>query len=151
MTPLSIALALGVVGLAATQADAGQLRFDGPAGYRHAPPMIRGHVQRNVRVHLPPRRYAPAPQYRLDPGAAIAGALAGAALMLIPRAAEALAAKLPPPRPAAAPAAPPPAGNPLAEIEPNPRGITRAEVEAALVDWCATHADAPLCIKLRAE
>ena len=150
MIPLSIALAAGVVGLVATQADAGQLRFEGPGGYRHASPVIRGHV-RNARVQVPRRRYAPAPQYhRLDPGAAIAGALAGAALMLIPRAAEALAARLPPPRPVAVPAAPP-VGNPLAEIEPNPRGITRAEVEAALVDWCATHADAPLCIKLRAE
>jgi hypothetical protein len=45
----------------------------------------------------------------------------------------------------------PPPGDPLAEIEPNPRGITRAEVEAALLDWCATHSDAPLCIKLRAD
>jgi len=29
------------------------------------------------------------------------------------------------------------------------RGITRAEVEAAIIDWCGSHADAPLCRKLR--
>jgi hypothetical protein len=38
--------------------------------------------------------------------------------------------------------------DPLAEIEPNPRGITRAEVEAAIADWCGTHMQAPLCQKL---
>jgi hypothetical protein len=36
----------------------------------------------------------------------------------------------------------------LAQIEPNPRGITRAEVEAAIADWCDTHMQAPLCQKL---
>jgi hypothetical protein len=43
------------------------------------------------------------------------------------------------------PAAP---ADPLADIEPNPRGITRAEVEAAIADWCSTHMQAPLCQKL---
>ena len=38
--------------------------------------------------------------------------------------------------------------DPLADIEPNPRGITRAEVEAAIADWCNTHMQAPLCQKL---
>jgi hypothetical protein len=38
--------------------------------------------------------------------------------------------------------------DPLADIEPNPRGITRAEVEAAIADWCGTHMQAPLCQKL---
>jgi len=92
-----------------------------------------------------------------DLGAAIAGALAGAALQLIPRAAEALAQRLPPaptpaPRPAAVappPAAPAPSGDALDDIEGNSRGITREEVEAALVDWCASHGDAPLCRKLQ--
>jgi hypothetical protein len=36
----------------------------------------------------------------------------------------------------------------LADIEPNPRGITRAEVEAAIADWCSSHMQAPLCQKL---
>jgi hypothetical protein len=37
----------------------------------------------------------------------------------------------------------------LDDIEGNSRGITREEVEAALVDWCASHGDAPLCRKLQ--
>jgi hypothetical protein len=45
--------------------------------------------------------------------------------------------------PSAAPA------DPLADVEPNPHGITRAEVEAAIADWCSTHMQAPLCQKLR--
>jgi hypothetical protein len=90
---------------------------------------------------------------------AIGDALAGAALELIPRAMAALAAKLPSEAPAPPPPAPPvvvaqsprsPPGNDvLDDIEGNSRGITRQEVEAALIDWCATHADAPLCVKLR--
>jgi hypothetical protein len=114
-----------------------------PSGYR--------------RGYIAPRYYYLA-QQRPDLGAAIAGALAGAALQLIPRAAEALAQRLPPapapgplPPPAAAaplpPAAPP--GDVLDDIEGNSRGITREEVEAALVDWCASHGDAPLCRKLQ--
>jgi hypothetical protein len=66
------------------------------------------------------------------------------ALSLIPRATEALASRL----------SPPPAGgqpDALADVEPNARGITRQEVEAALVDWCGSHADAPLCAKLQAR
>jgi hypothetical protein len=43
----------------------------------------------------------------------------------------------------------PPSNDVLDDIEGNSRGITRQEVEAALIDWCATHADAPLCVKLR--
>jgi len=108
-------------------------------------------------IYIAPRYYYLA-QQRPDLGAAIAGALAGAALQLIPRAAEALAQRLPPapapgplPPPAAAaplpPAAPP--GDVLDDIEGNSRGITREEVEAALVDWCASHGDAPLCRKLQ--
>ena len=146
---------------------------------------------------ISPRLGAPllrAPQYHNDLGAAIAGALAGAALQLIPRATEALAARLPPPPgappvpPVAAPplapnAAPPPAPDmppppvaavpppaappavpPQAELSPggdpldaipdnssNANRITRAEVEAALTDWCASHGDAPLCRKMQAQ
>jgi hypothetical protein len=46
--------------------------------------------------------------------------------------------------------APPPAASAdaLTQIEPNPRGITRAEVEAAIADWCGTHIETPLCQKL---
>jgi hypothetical protein len=44
---------------------------------------------------------------------------------------------------------PSPPADALADVEPNPRGITRAEVEAAIVDWCSTHMQAPLCVKLK--
>jgi Cu/Ag efflux pump CusA len=33
----------------------------------------------------------------------------------------------------------------------NAHRITRAEVEAALTDWCASHGDAPLCRKMQAQ
>ena len=33
----------------------------------------------------------------------------------------------------------------------NANRITRAEVEAALTDWCASHGDAPLCRKMQAQ
>ena len=141
--------------LTATPADAGQLLVPGPGGLRYAPPHGHGYVPPGYRrgyYIAPPRSYAP--QHRPDLGAAIAGALAGAALQLIPHAAAALAARLPPapaPQPPAAapPAEPPPSGDVLAEIEGNSRGITREEVEAALTDWCASHGDAPLCRKLQ--
>jgi hypothetical protein len=94
-----------------------------------------------------------------DLAAAVAGALAAAALQLIPQATAALAAKLrseapaplpPPPPVVVAQSDRPPRGNDvLDDIEGNSRGITRQEVEAALLDWCATHANAPLCVKLR--
>jgi hypothetical protein len=135
-----------VVGLAiaASHANAGQFRVRGPSGYGHTAWKYR---------YTAPRFYA---QPRPDLGAAVAAALAGAALQLIPRATEALAAKLPP---AASPPPPPvvtaqredgspPSSDVLDDIEGNSRGITRQEVEAALVDWCASHADAPLCLKL---
>jgi hypothetical protein len=135
-----------VVGLAiaASHANAGQFRARGPSGYGHTAWKYR---------YTAPRFYA---QPRPDLGAAVAAALAGAALQLIPRATEALAAKLPP---AASPPAPPvvtaqrdrspPSSDVLDDIQGNSRGITRQEVEAALVDWCASHADAPLCLKLQ--
>jgi hypothetical protein len=136
-----------VVGLAiaASHANAGQFRVRGPSGYGHTVWKYR---------YTAPRFYA---QQRPDLGAAVAAALAGAALQLIPRATEALAAKLPP---AASPPPPPvvtaqredgspPRSDVLDDIEGNSRGITRQEVEAALVDWCASHADAPLCLKLQ--
>jgi hypothetical protein len=114
----------------------------GPGGYGHAPWKYR---------YTAPRFYA---QHRPDLGAAIAGAFAAAALQLIPRATEALMTKLPsgaapPPVVTAQSDGSPPSNDVLDDIEGNSRGITRQEVEAALVDWCATHAEAPLCVKLK--
>jgi hypothetical protein len=43
----------------------------------------------------------------------------------------------------------PPSGNVMDEIEPNPRGITRSEVEQAVAEW--SHMDAPLCKKLERD
>ena len=154
MRTLLLAIAGGAAILGASIADAGPFSAAGPA----APP-----------------RYSYVADQRPDLGAAIAGALAGAALELIPRAAETLllpprppgsgepAAQPPAPQPppaAAAPPAPaaaakmPPVASPssddaLADIEGNARGVTREEVEAALADWCATNGDAPLCRKLQ--
>jgi hypothetical protein len=153
MTSKLMAAAAVMISMAATQADAGQLLV---AGYRHAPPYRYGYAPRNYRMgYMAPRSYAP---QRSDLGAAIGGALAGVALQLIPRATEALLAKLPPEAPAPLPPPPvaaaqpegsPPSGDALDDIQGNTRGITRDEVEAALVDWCASHGDAPLCLKLR--
>jgi hypothetical protein len=140
----SVAAVVVVLAIAASHADAGQFRVRGPSGYGHTAWKYR---------YTAPRFYA---EQRPDLGAAVAAALAGAALQLIPRATEALAAKLPPA--ASAPAPPvvtaqrdgsPPSSNVLDDIEGNSRGITRQEVEAALVDWCTSHADAPLCRKLQ--
>ena len=100
-------LACAAVTLAASQAAAGEFVVTGAGGYRYrnAPPPAYAHGPWRYRRDWAPRYYAP-PQYHNDLGAAIAGALAGAALQLIPRATEALAARLPPP-----PGAPPrPAG-----------------------------------------
>jgi len=154
-------LAASAVILTAAQADAGEFLAPGPPGPRYTAPYGRSHVPSGYRRgYIAPRYYYLA-QQRSDLGAAIAGALAGAALQLIPRAAEALAQRLPPapapgplpPPAAAAPlppaAAPAPPGDVLDDIEGNSRGITREEVEAALVDWCASHGDAPLCRKLQ--
>jgi hypothetical protein len=155
MRTLLLAIAAGAAMLGASVADAGPLSVAAPAGL--------GPTVTHVADQRP------------DLGAAIAGALAGAALELIPRAAEVL---LLPPRPpasgqpapqppvsqpppaAAAPSGPaaaaktppvtsPPSDEVLADIEGNSRGVTREEVEAALVDWCATNGDAPLCRKLQ--
>ncbi len=137
-----------MISMATTEAHPGQL-----GGYRHASPS--GYVRWTQRRGAP--RFYNMPQ-QPDLGAAIAGALAGAALQLIPRATEALIAKLPPAESAQLSTAPPvavaqPDGSPpssdvLDDIEGNSRDITRQEVEAALVDWCASHGDAPLCVKL---
>jgi hypothetical protein len=128
-----------VLAIAASHANAGQFQRRGPSGYGHTAWKYR---------YTAPRFHA---QQRPDLGAALAAALAGAALQLIPHATEALAAKLLP-----GASAPPvvtaqrdaPSSDALDDIEGNARGITRQEVEAALVDWCASHADAPLCRKL---
>ena len=131
-----------VLAIAASHANAGQFQRRGPSGYGHTAWKYR---------YTAPRFYA---QQRPDLGAAVAAALAGAALQLIPHATEALAAKLLPG--ASAPSVvtaqrdgSPPSSDALDDIEGNARGITRQEVEAALVDWCASHADAPLCRKLQ--
>jgi hypothetical protein len=200
MTTISkLLVACAAMTFAASQAGAGELLVTGAGGYRYryGPPSAHGYgpwrYQRRewARPDLPPRYYAP--QYHPDFGAAIAGALAGAALQLIPRATEALAARLPPPPagpppppnavPPVAPNAPPPAAAvppppappavaavppPAAPAAPgdlppgdaldaipdnsaNSNRITRAEIEAALTDWCASHGDAPLCVKLQAQ
>ena len=44
-----------------------------------------------------------------------------------------------------------PSGNVMDEIEPNPRGITRSEVEQAVAEWCQAHMDASLCKKLERD
>src|SRR5262249_54452029 len=138
------------ISVAASHAQAGEWT---PAGYRQAPPYGARYAPRNYRMSQAERWYAPS---RPDLGAAISGALAGAALELIPRSTAALVAKLPaeaaaplPPTIAAQMDASPPGNDALGDIEGNSRGITRQEVEAALVDWCATHGEAPLCVKLR--
>ena len=142
-TPKVLGAVVVVFALAASQANAGQLRARGPVGYGYGAWKYR-YMARSYEQPQP------------DLGAAVAGALAGAALQLIPRATEALMAKLPPgPASPLPPVATPqlqgsPAGSDvLDDIEGNSRGITRQEVEAAIADWCATHADAPLCVKLR--
>ena len=134
-----------MISMATTEAHPGQL-----GGYRHASPS--GYVRWSHRRGYVAPRFYNMPQ-QPDLGAAIAGALAGAALQLIPRATEALIAKLPPAESAQLSTAPPvavaqPDGSPpssdvLDDIEGNSRDITRQEVEAALVDWCASHGDAP--------
>jgi hypothetical protein len=63
---------------------------------------------------------------------------------------------MPPPPVAAVPphAELSPGGDPLDAIPDNSSNahrITRAEVEAALTDWCASHGDAPLCRKMQAQ
>jgi hypothetical protein len=59
---------------------------------------------------------------------------------------------------APSPAAPPPADLPpgdaldaIPDNSANSNRITRAEIEAALTDWCASHGDAALCVKLQAQ
>jgi len=54
-----------------------------------------------------------------------------------------------PPPPPLSPPAPLPEGDALASAGNSQRGITRSEVEAAIMDWCNTHAEAPLCQKLK--
>ena len=114
-------LACAAVAIAASQADAGEFVVTGAGGYRYrnAPPPAYAHGPWRYRRDWAPRYYAP-PQYHNDLGAAIAGALAGAALQLIPRATEALAARLPPPP--GAPPVPPVAAPPLAPNAAPPLG-----------------------------
>ena len=163
MRTFATLIVAGMLGVVAVAADAGEFYGPGPGGWRYGPGYGHHYIPRHYWRGYAPRYVAP-PQHHPDPGAVIAGAIAGAALQLIPKAAAALEAKLAPPPPPAAPApaaviapptlAPPPeppSGEVLDQIAGNPRGITRAEVEAALLDWCASHGEAPLCVKLRVQ
>src|SRR5215813_1424800 len=82
--------------MAAGDANAGQLLVRGPGGHGHASWKSR---------YMAPHLYTRQPP---DLAAAVAGALAGAALLLIPRATEAPIAKLPAEAEASAPSATPP-------------------------------------------
>ena len=76
-------LLAGAVILTAVQADAGEFLAPGPLGPRYAPPYWRSFVPLGYRRgYIAPRYYVA--EQRPDLGAAIAGALAGAALQLIP-------------------------------------------------------------------
>jgi hypothetical protein len=144
MKTASMALAACIVVLAACEGRAGQYWVFGPGGPRYAPP--EAGPPRHV------RRGAVAVQYQ--PGGRpsgeeiAAGILTAVVPLVLPRLRVVPAGPPPPAAPAPVAAAPPQGA--LAEIEPNPLGITRAEVEAALVDWCGQRPDAPLCVKLRA-
>jgi hypothetical protein len=157
MRTFATLIVAGMLGVVAVEADAGEFYGPGPGGWRYGPAYGHHYIPRQYWRSYAPRYVAP-PQHHPDPGAVIAGAIAGAALHLIPKAAAALEAKLAPPAPpppvaaAAMPPPPePPSGEVLDQIAGNPRGITRAEVEAALLDWCASHGEAPLCVKLRVQ
>jgi hypothetical protein len=153
MRTFATLIVAGMLGVVAVAADAGEFYGPGP-GWRYGPAYGHHYIPRHYWRGYAPRYVAP-PQHQPDPGAVIAGAIAGAALHLIPKAAAALEAKLAPPPPVPAAAMPPPpeppSGEVLDQIAGNPRGITRAEVEAALLDWCASHGEAPLCVKLRVQ
>ena len=161
MRTFATLIVAGMLGVVAVGAEAGEFYAPGPGGWRYGPAYGHHYIPRHYWRGYAPRYVAP-PQQQPDPGAIIAGAIAGAALHLIPKAAAALEAKLAPPAPpppmaapapavAVAPPPEPPSGDVLDQIAGNPRGITRAEVEGALLDWCASHAETPLCVKLRVQ
>ena len=125
----------------AFEAQAGEYRVVGPGWLRHGPPGPAGYPPR----HVP--RGAVAVQYHgrtRRSGEDIAAGILTAVVPLVLPGLRVVPAAPPAPGPAVTPP------DALAEIEPNPRGITRAEVEAALVDWCGQRPEAPLCVKLRA-
>ena len=149
MKAVSLTAAACIVGLAAFEARAAEFWVVGSGGLRYAPPGPGGYAPR----HDPRGSVAVQPHGAARPSGAdiAAGILTAVVPLVLPQLRVVPAA---PPMPSGvAPgqpmAAAPPEGA-LAEIEPNPRGITRAEVEAALVDWCGQRPDAPLCIKLGA-
>src|SRR3982074_3298107 len=139
-------LACATVTFAAIQVNVAAFLLPGLVYYRcrNAPPLAHGYVPWRyqhrgwVQRDVAPRYYAP--QYQPDLGAAIAGALAGAALQLIPRATEALAARLPPP-----PAAPPLLPNAAPPLAPNPAPPSVAAVPppAAPPPAAPPHAQSP--------
>src|SRR5262249_50387627 len=135
-----------VILMQASYAKAGQLLVRGPWGYAHAS-LKQRYAATRFYVRQPP-----------DVGGALAGALAGAALQLIPRATEALMSKLPPgaPTPPATPPVvtaqaqgSPPAGDVLGDIEGKSRGITRQGMGGAVGDWGPSHVEAPPWGKIR--
>ena len=137
--PMTILKLLGAVAatisMAASHANAGWFLVRGPGGYGHAP---WNYCYTAPRFSL---------HQRPDLGTAIGGALAKTEGLMLPPGGS--APPTAPPVVTAQAAGSPPSSDVLNDIEGNSRGITRQEVEAALVDWCASHADAPLCVKLR--
>jgi hypothetical protein len=141
MKSASLVLAACIAAAGAFEARAGEYRVVGPGWLRHGPPGPGRYLPR----HVP--RGAVAVQYHGSTRPSGEDIAAGILTAVVPLVLPGLRV-VPATPPAPGPAAPPP--DALAEIEPNPRGITRAEVEAALVDWCGQRPDAPLCVKLRA-
>ena len=150
MNTVALTVAACIVGLAAFEARAAEFHIVGPGGLRYAPPGPRGYAPRHdLRGYV-------AVQHQGDArpsGAEIAAGILTAVVPLVLPHLRVVPAV--PPPPSAAPPGPPmvapPPDGALAEIEPNPRGITRAEVEAALVDWCGQRPEAALCLKLGAR
>ena len=77
-------LAAGAMMLTAAQADAGEFLATGPLGPRYASPYGRSYAPAGYRRGYLASRYYYVAEQGPDLGAAIAGALAGAALQLIP-------------------------------------------------------------------
>ena len=141
MKTVSLTVAACVVGLAAFEAGAAEFQVVGPGGLRYAPPGPGAYPPRDrLRGYVAVQYQGPARPSGAD---IAAGILTAVVPLVLPQ--LRVVPVVPP-----APSSMPPEGA-LAEIEPNPRGITRAEVEAALVDWCGQRPQAPLCIKLAAR
>ena len=143
----------GMLGLVA-QADAGEFFVSSTGGYRYPPP-VPPVCAAPLYLHARPR-YVPPPRYDSPDPRARRSVRSPARLGVDPKGrrggfggAARHRLRPPEPTPAMAPPAEPPNGDVLDQIAGNPHGITRGEVEAALLDWCASHGEAPLCVKLR--